>query len=90
MKDAIDTDTLPSPVPDLLGVDQARARVIARGQALAVERIALASALDRSLAADVFAPIDVPGYANSAMDGFALRGADLPAEGEDERGDCSG
>jgi len=82
MKDAIDTDTLPAPVPDLLGVDQARARVIARGRALAVERTALAAALDCSLAADVFAPIDVPGYANSAMDGFALRGADLPVDGE--------
>lgn len=79
MSEAI--ETMP-PVPDLLGVAQARARVIARGRALPVERIPLAAALGRSLAVDATAPIDVPGYANSAMDGFALRGAELPHDGE--------
>lgn len=74
-------ETMP-PVPDLLGVAQARARVIARGRTLAVERVPLAAALGRSLAVDVTAPFDVPGYANSAMDGFALRGAELPQDGE--------
>ena len=34
------------------------------------------------LASDVIAPLDLPGFDNSAMDGFALRGADLPAAGE--------
>jgi molybdopterin molybdotransferase len=30
------------------------------------------------LAADIISPINVPAYDNSAMDGYALRGADLP------------
>ncbi len=46
-----------------------------------VEQLALRSALDRVLAADLISPISVPAHDNSAMDGYALRGADLPAEG---------
>ncbi|WP_313918422.1 gephyrin-like molybdotransferase Glp [Tahibacter sp.] len=77
-------DTLPGPVPDLLTVAQARARVIARARArtLPHESVALEHALGRSLAGPVTVPIDVPAFANSAMDGFAVRGADLPASGE--------
>ncbi|MYN44203.1 molybdenum cofactor guanylyltransferase MobA [Pseudoduganella sp. FT93W] len=40
--------------------------------------VPLFSALDRVLAQDVISPINVPAYDNSAMDGYALRGADLP------------
>ncbi len=39
----------------------------------------LHGALDRVLAADIISPINVPAYDNSAMDGYALRGDDLPA-----------
>ena len=39
--------------------------------------MALADALGRVLAADIDADIDVPPFANSAMDGFALRAADI-------------
>ena len=42
-----------------------------------VEKVALRAALGRVLALDVISPIDVPAHDNSAMDGFALRGADL-------------
>lgn len=45
----------------------------------AVERVALRAALDRVLAQDVISPINVPAHDNSAMDGYALRGADLLA-----------
>jgi len=48
----------------------------------AVEKLALRSALGRVLASDVISPINVPAHDNSAMDGYAVRGADLPAEGE--------
>lgn len=48
------------------------------------ERVALRAALNRVLAEDVVSPIDVPGYRNSAMDGFAVIGSDIPAEGERE------
>lgn len=43
----------------------------------AIEQLALRSALGRVLALDVISPINVPAHDNSAMDGFALRGADL-------------
>lgn len=36
----------------------------------------LVDAVGRVLAADIVAPIDVPGFDRSAMDGYALRGAD--------------
>lgn len=76
---------LPAPPPvNLLSVDAAQARILARARTWQPEgeRIALTQALGRSLADAVHAPIDVPAFANSAMDGFALRGADLPAAGE--------
>ncbi|WP_137172931.1 gephyrin-like molybdotransferase Glp [Massilia sp. HP4] len=47
----------------------------------AVEMVALRTALGRVLARDLVSPIDVPAHDNSAMDGYALRGADLPPEG---------
>ena len=43
----------------------------------AIEKVALRCALDRVLAADIISPISVPAHDNSAMDGYALRGADL-------------
>ncbi len=42
-----------------------------------IERITINDALDRVLAEDIVSPIDVPGYDNSAMDGYALRAEDL-------------
>ncbi|MES2263421.1 MAG: gephyrin-like molybdotransferase Glp [Pseudomonadota bacterium] len=45
-----------------------------------VEKVALRSALDRVLAHDIISPISVPAHDNSAMDGYALRGADLPTD----------
>ena len=44
---------------------------------------ALAGALGCVLATDVAAAEDLPPFANSAMDGFAVRGADLTGAGED-------
>jgi molybdopterin molybdotransferase len=43
----------------------------------AVEKLALRSALGRVLAQDIVSPINVPQHDNSAMDGYAVRGADL-------------
>lgn len=51
---------------------------------VATERLALRDALDRVLAEDIISPINVPAYDNSAMDGYALRGADLPPDGAPE------
>jgi molybdopterin molybdotransferase len=69
--------------PNALPVAQAQefiARLVPR--VTAVERLALRSALGRVLAADVVSVIDVPAHDNSAMDGYALRGADLAADGD--------
>src|SRR2546428_2615353 len=48
----------------------------------AVERVHVRNALGRVLAEDIVSPIAVPGHDNSAMDGYALRFADLKSEGE--------
>jgi len=79
----------PAPAAPSLGGDPAALHV-AEAQRLiyervtplaATERLPLLAALDRVLAEDIISPINVPAYDNSAMDGYALRGADLPAEG---------
>ncbi len=44
-----------------------------------VLRVPVRSALGRVLAEDVLTPVDVPAHRNSAMDGWAMRGADLAA-----------
>jgi molybdopterin molybdotransferase len=46
------------------------------------EQVALADALGRVLAQSFDAPFDLPPFANSAMDGFAVRAGDVPAAGE--------
>ncbi|VVM96859.1 gephyrin-like molybdotransferase Glp [Pseudomonas fluorescens] len=46
-----------------------------------VQRISLDQAMGRVLAADIHSPVNLPAWDNSAMDGYALRAADLPAEG---------
>lgn len=43
------------------------------------ERVSLAEADGRVLAADVVAPMNLPPFTNSAVDGYAVRGEDLPA-----------
>src|SRR3954451_15099792 len=47
-----------------------------------VVRVPIRDALGRVLAEDILSPVDVPAHRNSAMDGWAMRGADLAADGE--------
>src|SRR5438128_6506596 len=62
----------------LLGIDVARAMIVERVTPVAgLERVKLRQALGRILAEDVAAPIAVPGYDNSAVDGYAVRFDDL-------------
>ncbi len=66
----------------VLNVDEARQQILRSITPLSgPERLPIRSALDRILAEDVISPIDVPGHTNSAMDGFAVRHADLDPEG---------
>jgi len=61
----------------VLSVRQALEQVLAAVPLLGAERVGLLEAVGRVLAEDVRSLRDVPGYANSAMDGFAVRHADL-------------
>jgi len=66
-----------------LSVADARSAILERVQPLAgAENQPLLSALGRVLAADLISPLDVPAHDNSAMDGYALRAADLVAGGD--------
>ena len=56
-----------------LTIDEARAKVLAAVRPLPSEDVAVQDALGRVLAEDVVAERDVPSFANSAMDGFAVR-----------------
>ena len=69
--------------PNSMPVAKAR-EVIARflSPVTATERLSLRAALGRVLAQDVVSPLNVPAHDNSAMDGYAVRFADLKADGE--------
>ena len=62
---------------DLLSVAEARARVLAGSEPRGSERVPLSEALARKLAAPLVAQRTQPPFPASAMDGFALRAADL-------------
>ena len=68
---------MPTMAP-LLSIDEALARVLARSRPLASERVPVATAAGRVLAQDVAAGVDLPPFASSAMDGFAIRAVDVP------------
>ena len=65
-------------VAELTSVEDALDLVLARVRPLPAEPVALADAAGRVLAEDAVAAIDLPRFASSAMDGFALRSADTP------------
>jgi molybdopterin molybdotransferase len=65
-------------VAGLLSLDDAIATVLARVKPLPSEQIALEEALGRVLAEPGRAQVDLPPFASSAMDGFALRSVDAP------------
>ncbi len=66
-----------------LKLSEALRRILGEVQAVSGgETLAVRSALGRVLAADVVSTINVPSHTNSAMDGYAVIGAELPADGE--------
>jgi len=66
-----------------LKLADALARILAEVKVVdGSETVAVRSALGRVLGADVASRIDVPSHTNSAMDGYAVIGADLPADAE--------
>lgn len=63
-------------MPQLLNVDDALAQIMADMQPLGSENVTLAESLDRVIAGDIAAPLDLPPFDNSAMDGYAIRHED--------------
>lgn len=61
----------------LVEVEEHQERILATATRLATERVDLRSAAGRTLSVDVLAARDVPTFDNSAMDGFAVRFADV-------------
>jgi len=57
----------------MLSLEEALERVLAAFEPLPSERVPVLEALDRVLAEDVHADMDIPPLANTAMDGYAVR-----------------
>ncbi len=79
----------------LLPIEEAMRIIAANVQpSVGIETVGLSSADGRVLAEDVIAPIDLPPFANSAVDGYAVRAADLadakalPVEGRIAAGEA--
>src|SRR5581483_9308370 len=69
----------------MISVGDAQAHILAQVQRVASpEVVPVVDALGRVLAEDVCASLDVPPTANSAVDGYAVRGADIPPSGTRE------
>src|ERR1039458_187542 len=69
--------------PEALAVDKARAVVRAFLTPVTTnERVAVRAGLGRVLGEDIVSTLDVPAHDNSAMDGYALRHADLAPDAE--------
>ena len=67
----------------MMSVDEAVGIIAARVTPVReVETVALKDADGRILAHDVAAPLPLPPFTNSAVDGYAVRGADLPRDAE--------
>ncbi|MES2749796.1 MAG: gephyrin-like molybdotransferase Glp [Pseudomonadota bacterium] len=67
----------------MISVDEAVATIAARVTAVAdTEWVDLTEADGRVLASGIEAPLPLPPFTNSAVDGFALRSADLPRDRE--------
>src|SRR6266702_297892 len=67
----------------MMSVDEAVGLITARVNAIAdLETVALVDADGRVLARDIAAPLPLPPFTNSAVDGYALRSADLPERAE--------
>ncbi|HEX2235988.1 MAG TPA: molybdopterin molybdenumtransferase MoeA, partial [Actinomycetota bacterium] len=67
----------------MIGVDEARKRVLEAVEPVPVEEVRVADALGTVLAQEMRAPHPLPRFDNSAMDGYAVRAADASAASED-------
>ena len=68
----------------MLSVDEALARILNEFRTLPAEEVDVAGALGRVLAQDVRAELNLPPFANSSMDGYAVKAADVAAASADQ------
>lgn len=61
----------------MISVEEALAEILSHVRPLNPERVAILDALGRVLAEEVVSDIDIPPFDNSAMDGYAVRAADV-------------
>lgn len=66
----------------MISVEEAKERILSSVAPLAPVRVPLPEAWGRYVAESISAPIDLPVFDNSAMDGYAVRSADLRAASE--------
>ena len=66
----------------MLSVEQALNSILAQAKTLGAETVSLSDSWGRVLAAAVFAREDAPPFANSAVDGYAVRAEDVRAAGQ--------
>lgn len=67
---------------NLMPVDEAISRLLDQAPPPPLaQMVRLDQAMGRVLAVDIHCPVNLPAWDNSAMDGYAFRAADLPAEG---------
>ena len=61
----------------MISVEEALAEILSHVQPLEPERSPILEALGRVLAEEIVSDIDIPPFDNSAMDGYAVRAADV-------------
>jgi molybdopterin molybdotransferase len=66
----------------MITADEALHVVLDSVAPLGVERVSITAALGRVIAEEIRSPRDIPGFDNSAMDGYAVRAADVVAATE--------
>ncbi len=64
-------------MPEMISVEEARDLVLSHVEALPAETVPVLEAAGRVAAADLKSDIDISPFAHSAMDGFAVRAAEL-------------
>jgi molybdopterin molybdotransferase len=68
----------------MITVDEALKIVLDNVAVLGVERASIVDAVGRVLAEEIRSPRDIPGFDNSAMDGYAVRASDVEAASESD------
>jgi molybdopterin molybdotransferase len=66
----------------MISADEALRIVLENVAPLGVERVPILATLGRVLAEEIHSPRDIPGFDNSAMDGYAVRAADIATASE--------